>query len=210
MQRMGAPFAQGVGIASIWYGIGNTSVSNPSTMRIGLAQDGTVTLYSGAMDIGQGTNTTMVQCVADALGIEMSAVRLVWGDTALTADAGKTSASRQAYISGKAAKLAGEDLKRKLQRLANAGADAVLSFRQGSVEVRDNDVVRLIDLLKLEPGRGGDVLLGEGTFDPPTIACDANGQGSPYATYGFAAQIAHVEVDVQLGTVRTSQGYCRT
>ena len=44
--------------------------------------------------------------------------------------------------------------------------------------------------------------MGEGTFDPPTTPLDANGQGVPYATYGFAAQIAEVEVDIELGTVK--------
>ena len=43
---------------------------------------------------------------------------------------------------------------------------------------------------------GGDVLLGEGRFDPPTTMLDENGQGVPYATYGFAAQIA---VCMQIG-----------
>ena len=44
--------------------------------------------------------------------------------------------------------------------------------------------------------------MGEGTFDPPTTPLDANGQGVPYATYAFAAQIAEVEVDIELGTVK--------
>ena len=44
--------------------------------------------------------------------------------------------------------------------------------------------------------------MGEGTFDPPTTPLDADGQGIPYATYGFAAQIAEVEVDIELGTVK--------
>ena len=45
-------------------------------------------------------------------------------------------------------------------------------------------------------------LMGEGTFDPPTTPLDADGQGMPYATYAFAAQIAIVEVDIELGTVK--------
>ena len=44
--------------------------------------------------------------------------------------------------------------------------------------------------------------MGEGTFDPPTTKLDENGQGSPYATYGFGAHIAEVEVDLKLGTTR--------
>jgi len=46
------------------------------------------------------------------------------------------------------------------------------------------------------------VLRGTGKFDPPTTPLDENGQGIPYASYAFAAQIAMVEVDVLLGTVR--------
>ena len=44
--------------------------------------------------------------------------------------------------------------------------------------------------------------MGEGTFDPPTEPLDENGQGIPYATYGFAAQMAEVDVDPLLGTVK--------
>src|SRR6202022_2403482 len=47
---------RGVGIACMWYGIGNTSMSNPSRMRVGLSPAGTLTLYSGAVDSGQGSN----------------------------------------------------------------------------------------------------------------------------------------------------------
>ena len=48
----------------------------------------------------------------------------------------------------------------------------------------------------------GDLFVGTGHFNPPTVPLDADGQGVPYATYGFAAQIAEVEVDVELGTVK--------
>ena len=48
----------------------------------------------------------------------------------------------------------------------------------------------------------GTILTGEGQFDPPTEPLDENGQGKPYATYGFAAQIADLDVDLELGTVQ--------
>ncbi len=47
-------FKRGVGIACMWYGCGNTSLSNPSTMRITLDQQGKVTFFNGAVDIGRG------------------------------------------------------------------------------------------------------------------------------------------------------------
>jgi CO/xanthine dehydrogenase Mo-binding subunit/aerobic-type carbon monoxide dehydrogenase small subunit (CoxS/CutS family) len=187
---------RGVGIGCMWYGIGNTSMSNPSRMRVGIAADGTLTLYSGALDIGQGSNTIMTQIAADALGLPAAQFTLVTGDTDLTADAGKTSASRQTFVSGKAAERAGRDLRQQILRLANAGADAVLTLEDAALTVRDGSEVRTLDLAKVGP------LLGEGTFDPPTTPLDKDGQGIPYATYGFAAQMAEVEVDVELGTVK--------
>ena len=45
------------------------------------------------------------------------------------------------------------------------------------------------------------VLVGRGTFDPDTTPLDGDGQGRPYQTYAFGAQIADVEVDPELGTV---------
>jgi CO/xanthine dehydrogenase Mo-binding subunit len=192
----GGAHRRGVGIGCMWYGIGNTSMSNPSCMRIGLAADGMLTLFNGALDIGQGSNTIMTQIAADALGLPVARFTLVTGDTDLTADAGKTSASRQTFVSGRAAEGAGRDLRQQILRLANAGPDAVLSLEGAALTVRDGAEVRVLDLARVGP------LMGEGTFDPPTTPLDADGQGIPYATYAFAAQIAIVEVDIELGTVK--------
>ncbi|MFQ5785200.1 MAG: molybdopterin-dependent oxidoreductase [Alphaproteobacteria bacterium] len=196
---------RGVGIGCMWYGIGNTSLSNPSTMAVGIARDGRITLYNGAVDIGQGANTILTQICADALGVSVDAFALVMGDTDLTEDAGKTSASRQTFVSGKAAELAGADLRRQILRLANAGDDAAILPGDGRVEVRDEAGVRSVDLGDLPKDGNGDVLVGRGHFDPPTTTLDADGQGVPYATYGFAAQLAEVAVDVELGTVKVTR-----
>jgi CO/xanthine dehydrogenase Mo-binding subunit len=197
---------RGVGIGCMWYGIGNTSMSNPSSMRVGLTRDGRLTLYNGAVDIGQGSNTIMAQICADALGVPVSALHIVMGDTDRTLDAGKTSASRQAFVSGNAAKAAGEDLRAKLLRLANVGEGAALELGAGQVILREGGRALTVDLAKLPAlGSEGDVLIGEGRFDPPTTPLDADGQGIPYATYGFAAQMAEVEVDIELGSVKVSR-----
>ncbi len=192
---------RGVGIGCMWYGCGNTSMSNPSTLRVGLSSKGRLTLYSGAADIGQGASTIMVQICADALGIAAESFEVVMGDTYLTADAGKSSASRQTFISGKAAQLAGENLRTQILRRANAGNDAVMEIAEGAVILREAGQEWLLDLGNLGTDPSGDVLLGEGTFDPPSTPLDDDGQGAPYATYGFAAQIAEVGVDMDLGRV---------
>jgi CO/xanthine dehydrogenase Mo-binding subunit len=40
------------------------------------------------------------------------------------------------------------------------------------------------------------------TYDPPTTPLDGNGQGAPYAVFGYGAQMVELEVDKALGTVR--------
>jgi CO/xanthine dehydrogenase Mo-binding subunit len=175
-------------------------MSNPSTMRVTLGRDGRLTLYNGAVDIGQGSATIMLQICSDALGLPMAAFDQVVGDTDLTADAGKTSASRQTLVSGKAAYLAGLDLRRRILALANAGADAVLRLDGARLDVIDGELRRSIDLGALDAD-----LEGLGTYDPPATGLDAKGQGSPYATYGFAAQICELTVDLELGTVKVER-----
>jgi CO/xanthine dehydrogenase Mo-binding subunit/aerobic-type carbon monoxide dehydrogenase small subunit (CoxS/CutS family) len=193
---------RGVGIGAMWYGCGNTGMSNPSTMRLGLSAAGRLTLFNGAVDIGQGSYTIMAQIAADELGVSVDRIAQVWGDTDLTADAGKTSASRQTYVSGRAAQLAAADLKGQLLRLANAGPDAVIEIADGEVIVTEQNRDQAIDLAQLEADDSGMVLMGEGVFDPPATMLDENGQGAPYGSYGFAAQLAEVEVDMELGTTR--------
>jgi CO/xanthine dehydrogenase Mo-binding subunit len=182
----------------MWYGIGNTVIANPSTIRVGLRQSGRVFLYNGAMDIGQGSSTILPQICADALGLPVDLFDQVMGDTDLTADAGKSSASRQTFVSGNAARFAGQSLRAKLLAMLGARDDAHLEL-DGLDLVADG---LHLDLRSLPADANGDVATGEGYFDPPTTPLDQEGQGAPYATYGFGAQFAEVEVDLELGTVQ--------
>ncbi|MGF7161185.1 CO/xanthine dehydrogenase Mo-binding subunit/aerobic-type carbon monoxide dehydrogenase small subunit (CoxS/CutS family) [Rhodoligotrophos appendicifer] len=193
---------RGVGIACMWYGCGNTSVSNPSSMRITLSREGRLIFYNGAVDIGQGSTTILLQIASEALGLRPECFEMVIGDTDRTLDAGKTSASRQTFVSGNATRLAAEDLRRKILGLANAGPEARLTLQGRELSVLDGEASRRIDLASLVADASGIVLEGFGAYDPPTSPLDADGQGVPYATYGFAAQMAEVEVDTALATVK--------
>ncbi|MBI2782064.1 MAG: molybdopterin-dependent oxidoreductase [Chloroflexi bacterium] len=210
----GVRVRRGVGIGAMWYGIGNTSMSNPSTIEMGVTDDARVVLFCGAVDIGQGASTVLVQIAADALGVPAGVVELVSGDTDRTADAGKSSASRQTFVSGNAARLAAADLRRQILLLAEVadpttGADAAaITFEEGRIVVTEpGGRTSEIDLaeLPLVPVRdvsAACVIAGRGTFDPRTTPLDADGQGVPYQTYAFGAQLADVEVDPELGTVK--------
>jgi aldehyde oxidoreductase len=196
------PVRRGVGVAGMWYGCGNTSLPNPSTMRVGLRRDGRIALHQGAIDIGQGSATVVTQICADALGCPIDRFDLVSGDTSVTPDCGKTSASRQTFVSGKAAYMAGQELRRKILRIADACDCAKLVFAEGHVEVQDGKRGRTIRLAELPLDDYGYVMMAEATFDPPTSALDENGQGIPYAVFGFGAHLAEIEVDIELGTVK--------
>jgi CO/xanthine dehydrogenase Mo-binding subunit/aerobic-type carbon monoxide dehydrogenase small subunit (CoxS/CutS family) len=193
---------RGAGIAGMFYGCGNTSLPNPSTIRFGLKPDGRLSLHQGAVDIGQGSNTVITQIAADAAGLPLSLIDLVGPDTDLTPDCGKTSASRQTFVTGKAAERAGQALRRMMLRLANAGEGARLDLGSGSLRILEGGLVREVDLASLPLDARGYVLSAEETFDPPTSPLDVNGQGNPYAVYGYGAHLAEVEVDMRLGTVK--------
>jgi aldehyde oxidoreductase len=208
---------RGVGLACMWYGIGNTVIANPSSMSVGLRADGRFMLYNGAVDIGQGTYTILPQICAQALGVPVRLFDQVRADTWLTEDAGKSSASRQTFVSGNAAKFAGESLRRKLLALLGFEEGAAVSLSldlgllRGCLKTDDQgpsrggvqqEEWRELDLSMMPTDERGDVAYASGHFNPPTVPLDADGQGVPYATYGFAAQFAEVEVDLDLGSVR--------
>ncbi|MFI0844178.1 molybdopterin-dependent oxidoreductase [Mesorhizobium sp. IMUNJ 23232] len=196
---------RGVGVASCCYGCGNTSLPNPSTIRIGLSPDGAVVLHQGAVDIGQGSNTVIAQIAADALGLPLEKIQLRSADTGITPDAGKTSASRQTFVTGKAAERAALALREKILRFANVSAAARLRLDGSCLLIQEGAATRHIDLAKLSPDQGGLVFAAEETYDPPTLPLDEKGQGKPYAVYGWGAQIAELEVDLKLGTVRLTK-----
>ena len=194
---------RGVGVAAGWYGCGNTSITNPSTIRAGVRTDGTLVLHQGAVDIGQGANTVITQIFAEALGVPVSAVSIVGADTDVTPDAGKTSASRQTFVTGNAAKLAGEALRRQILGRVNAEQDAEISFDDGGITVKGRASSHRIALAAL-PDANGYVFEAVETYDPPARPLDENGQGVPYAQYGYAAHVAVVDVDTALGTVNVT------
>jgi CO/xanthine dehydrogenase Mo-binding subunit len=202
------PFIRrGVGIGSMWYGIGNTGVANPSTAQVEVAPDGEVRLYTGAADIGQGSDTALLQIASEALGLFAGEIRLIRGDTAMTTDAGASSASRQTYISGNAVIAAvrslAEEAIREGARLLQ-GDEKDLFYEEGGIRQRSEPFlfISLKDVAK----RCGRTLRGEGFFDPETTKLDPKtGQGVPYATYAFATHLAEVEVDIETGRVKVER-----
>lgn len=193
---------RGIGLAAGWYGCGNTSLPNPSTIKSGLTADGTVVLHQGAMDIGQGANTVITQIFATALGVPAQSVHIIGADTDITPDAGKTSASRQTYVSGNAARLSGKALRAKILERMNVANDATLVFGDSMISATDTSGTYTLALDTLDLDADAFTFRAEETYDPPTKPLDENGQGVPYAQFGYAAHLVVVDVDTELGTVK--------
>jgi CO/xanthine dehydrogenase Mo-binding subunit/aerobic-type carbon monoxide dehydrogenase small subunit (CoxS/CutS family) len=201
----GSPLRRGAGVACGWYGCGNTGLPNPSTIRAGITAEGRIVLHQGAVDIGQGADTVIAQIFAEALGAPLSAIDRVGPDTDRTPDAGKTSASRQTFVSGAAALRAGRALRAALLRLGNVGDGARIEPGPGAIRLVDGAERRRIDLAALPPGRDGYVIEAAETYDPPASTLDADGQGAPYAQFGWCAQMAELDVDLRLGLVKPAR-----
>ena len=198
---------RGVGIGSMIYGIGNTGVQNPATAHIELTEDGRITLFTGAADMGQGSSTVLSQIAAEELGISPEEVHLVVADTLFTSSAGASSASRQTYISGNAVLEAAKKLKEVLLTEAamilkiDRGDLIVEAGRVHSRENPENAVS--FERIARRAHRTGLPLKWQGYFDPATTSLDPEtGAGDPYATYAFATHVAEVEVNIVSGEVR--------
>lgn len=203
-------FPQGLGLGAMFYGIGNTGVSNPSSAQIQWKPNGRVTLFTGAADIGQGSDTVLAQMAADSLGLDMEQVDLVRGDTGRTTSAGATSASRQTYISGNAVLTAAQDLK----NIILAEAENILEAHQDDLELSGGAVrvagypdkgVSVSEIVSRLAVQGKEAK-GAGQYDPTAIPLDPHtGQGSPYEVYAYAAQVVRAQVDRRSGMVKVDK-----
>ena len=205
------PHGRGVGLACSSYlsGAGlpiNWNDLPHSGVQLKLDRSGGVTAFSGATEIGQGSDDVLVACVAEVLGIDPFDVRAVTGDTDLTpVDLGSYS-SRVTLMMGNAAVQAAERARELL-------ADAVskrLGVPKGRLTFAER---RVFDAAS--PGTGVSfqeaVCMAEaqfgtlgttGSYTPPKSAAQFKGGGvGPSPTYSYTAAVVEVEVDPETGWI---------
>ena len=110
------PVRRGVGMAIFCYKTGVHPISlETASARMVLNQDGSLQLCMGATEIGQGADTVFTQMAAETTGISFDKVYIVsTQDTDTTPFDTGAYASRQTYVSGKACKKCGEELREKI------------------------------------------------------------------------------------------------
>lgn len=199
---------RGIGIGSMYYGIGyGFSRADIGSAAIEMAEDGTVTVYSGACDMGQGVATIIAQVAAEEIGVTPDMVRVVPADTASTPDAGPTSGSRATFVQGVAVQKAAEDMRRQILEMAAE----MVRCPKGELRVRAGQIYRAgaeapslaVSQVANEIHRRGRRCHSWGWHDNTTQDVDPEtSQGDAYATYGWATQLAEVEVDTDTGQVK--------
>jgi carbon-monoxide dehydrogenase large subunit len=187
-----------------------TYTPTTSTAVVKLNADGSVTVLSSAVELGQGAYTALAQLVAERLGIALERVTIATPDTDYTPYDQSTSGSRTVFHMGNAVLRAVEDVARQLCELAAP----VLDVPAATLEVRDGAVWptsgggpprTFAELIRARYGARGSTVQGHGTFTPPAAqAPDLETGQSPKvsAFWMYATQIADIEVDPATGRIR--------
>lgn len=89
-----------------------------ATIHLRLDWDGGITLLTGAAEIGQGSSTVIAQCAAETLGVDMSRIRVIASDSAVTPKDNGSYSSRVTFMVGNASIDAAQNLKAKLVEAA--------------------------------------------------------------------------------------------
>lgn len=206
---------KGIGVAASTYisGAGKAIIWNEmphSGVQIKIDRGGGVTVFCGASDIGQGSDSMLAYVTAEILGVEVGDVHVCQTDTHLTpVDLGSYS-SRVTFMAGNACIQAAERLRTMLFEAASkklgvpcddldCGKRIIFSK---SDPMKYLDFIKVVDAAESTYGTLGAV----GSYKPPKIGGTYKGSGAgPSPSYSFSTHIAEVTVDTETGVVRVDK-----
>ncbi len=181
-----------------------------SEVHIKIDRTGRVTAFSGAIDIGQGSNTMLATFVAEVLGLQPDEIALVTADTDLTPiDLGSYS-SRVTMMMGHAAIQAAEKLKKLLCEAVAAQLEVPtdrLEVRERKIYDRENpsQSVPFDEAARLAEAKFG-TLATTGSYWAPKKLGTYKGSGvGPSPAYSFSACVAEVDCDPETGEVQVEK-----
>ncbi|MDR2018884.1 MAG: xanthine dehydrogenase family protein molybdopterin-binding subunit [Syntrophobacterales bacterium] len=203
---------RGIGIGTTAYFGGSLIYPNSSSIIVKLNDDASVSLMTGAVDVGQGCETVLCQIVAEELGVPIEEVQVYAADTETTPIDIGSWISGLTYVTGNAAKKAAQQAMNKLFAIAGEelGVDVQdLVARNKEIFLRESPDRKIsyaraiaISIAK----KKGDPVIGEGHFrtmkDEPIHPSLANAKGRWTENYSNYAQVAEVEVDTETGAVK--------
>ncbi|MCB9853915.1 MAG: xanthine dehydrogenase family protein [Phycisphaerales bacterium] len=182
---------RGIGLATFHHGSGFTGAGEvylASEVWVEAHADGRVEVLTAQTDMGQGTSTILAQIAADALGLPDDRIVVAQPDTSRVPNSGPTVASRTAMVVGKLVYRACEDLKRRLN--ASDADSAALAAAIATWHV----------------AHPGEALVGRAKYEKPADVQwdDKLYKGDAYASYGWAAHTAEVEIDLRTFGIRVT------
>lgn len=212
-RKNGGHLKRGLGMACSHYISGASKPVNwtgepHATVNLKLDFDGSIMVLTGAAEIGQGSSTILVQCVAEVLGLDLGRIRIISSDSDVTPKDNGSYSSRVTYMVGNAAIAAAENLKRVLVEAAARKLEAkpedieVLGevYRAGS-----QDEGLSFEEVVMEALKGTGTLTVKGNFDTqPWSHGGRKYRGSAIGgsmAYSYAAQVVQVAVDEDTGEI---------
>ncbi len=197
----------GIGLSLFFHGAGFTGSGErrlPTRAGIELTRAGKARVLTSSTEMGQGTETIFSQLTADALGVNYDDVEFAQPNTAHVPDSGPTVASRTCMVVGKALQDAVRAMKRKLETFAREkwfANDAEIRF--GKLWANGRWTASFAELAQAYLAEHGSAKELHGYKLPDEIQWDDNTyQGDAYPVFGWAADVAKVEVDMDTFEVK--------
>lgn len=203
---------QGIGIMPVKFGISfTTAFLNQGSALIWIYIDGSVSVSTGGVEMGQELNSKVALVVAKVLGIPFEQIRVESSHTQRTGNASPTAASTGSDINGNAARIAAEKLRANLEpiaakMLAEQGTEpgAEISFENGCVFARQAASIKISFAELIRRAHQERVALGAyAYYATPDLWFDRElGEGRPFHYYVYGAAIARIELDILSGEHR--------
>jgi CO/xanthine dehydrogenase Mo-binding subunit len=203
---------RGIGIGVSAYFGGSLIYPNSSSATVKMNDDGTATLLTGALDLGQGAETVLCQIVAEELKIPVEEIQVLAADTDTTPVDIGSWISGNTYVTGNASRMAATEVRKKLlniaaEKLEIGIADLVMANKTVHVVGSPERKLSYRELIALSVQKHrGDPVRGEGHWrtmrDEPFHPSLATTKGRWSENYAVDAQVAEVEVDTETGIVR--------
>jgi xanthine dehydrogenase molybdenum-binding subunit len=165
--------------------------------------DGSAEIRSSSADMGQGLTTVVAQCTAEELGLPLERVRVLLSDTDLTPDGGPTTASRQTFVTGNAARLAARGMRERLTGVVaerwNVAPDTI-RFEDGTLHAPSDRSATFGEAVGWLVEEGGETRITYRYRAPETRPL---GQGGDmHFAFSYAVQAAQVAVNGETGETR--------
>ena len=162
---------------------------------------GRATLYTGMIPIGQGTETTLAQVAADQLGIDISNVKVVWGDTDQTPYTGFGSAGSRSNVAAVAVIKAIEEIRAKAVRIGAGLLEADpedVAYADGRISVKGAEEMRSLTLADVAQQAYWAHRIPEG--DQPGLEASYVYDPANFTT-AYGTHVAVVDVDADTGKI---------